>query len=171
VEAGDVAAAVLVAEARLRGPQAFAHALVALRRTLAARGLEERLADALTRFIPIALAEIVRRGPSWIEALPAIEAAVGDLSSCRLPVTLFSAGIRYRHSGDEAVLLELPLEQRAILRGALQLDATGSAPTSAMNEPAPSGGGASPVIPAVQPVSRSEVKPRRKARRGKTART
>lgn len=51
----------------------------------------------------------------WIQATETLATALSDLPECQLPIQMLSVLARYEQSKDETLLLELPLEQRALL--------------------------------------------------------
>jgi hypothetical protein len=51
----------------------------------------------------------------WPVALPALEDALGEAEEFALVLEMLSVAVRYASSGDETVLLELPLELRSLI--------------------------------------------------------
>jgi tetratricopeptide (TPR) repeat protein len=51
----------------------------------------------------------------WIPATETLSTTLSDLPECQFPIQMLSVLARYEQSKDETLLLELPLEQRALL--------------------------------------------------------
>jgi hypothetical protein len=56
------------------------------------------------------------KASDWPEAVTLLRERLGDIHSCELPLQLLSVAVRKAH-GDEAALLDLPLEMRKLLEG------------------------------------------------------
>lgn len=121
-EAAEAATRMLAIEAKLRGPQALGRAVEELMPVLEEHGQQDAMADVLAELLRQLLTDPELEAAPWSGALSRIAAAVAEIPQCRTPLEMLSAGIRFRKSGDRVVLLELPLEQRAIVEEALGLD-------------------------------------------------
>jgi len=51
----------------------------------------------------------------WTKALPLLEGSLSSIPECRIALEMLSVAVRYQQSGDQSILLELPLEQRTLL--------------------------------------------------------
>ena len=111
---------ILSVSVRIFGPQQLPKGLARLRILLKDRIQAGVIGDILTDF----LIENVRDGfegslANWDEALECATAALNDLPDCRIPIEMLQAAVRHSKTGDERILLSLPLEQRQLLEDVL----------------------------------------------------
>lgn len=105
----------LFRESFLRGASAMARQMPQLLRLLAAHDRSNMMGEVMSLFVKAGLRTKQFAGEEWPLAIPILQDALQDLPQCRIPLHLLSVAIRYENSGDESVLLELPLEQRTLL--------------------------------------------------------
>jgi tetratricopeptide (TPR) repeat protein len=111
---------VLLAESRARGPVAMARQIPQFRSLLEKHQMVGTLPAVLSSLLEAQLAAGKFDVEGWSSAIPTLEQALSDLPECSIPFQMLSVAVRYRRSGDRGVLLELPLEQRALLMNGMQ---------------------------------------------------
>jgi tetratricopeptide (TPR) repeat protein len=80
------------------------------------------LGQGLVRSIPVLMSEMVsdKAAQTWLEVWRKL---TGSISEFQIPLRLLNAAVRYRETkGDRRVLLELPIEERNLLKQLLGLD-------------------------------------------------
>jgi DNA-binding MarR family transcriptional regulator len=111
----EALATMMLIEAVERGPLVMAKQVAAARSALDKPGLDPFIADALMRLLRELTSRALMQGKPWDEAIRALSPALGDLPECELPLKMLGAAARYSRTHDVTDLLDLPLEQRALL--------------------------------------------------------
>lgn len=109
-------------EAKERGPVAMARQMSALRTELAGHMKRRILGNGLTTYLAQNVDGEDLSSDEWGIAVPILQSSLGDLAQCKIVLEMFDVAVRYASSGDESVLLELPLEQRELLSQSLGKD-------------------------------------------------
>ena len=112
----EATVAILSASVRSFGPRYLPEGLAKLR-DLSSRWPDRSLVGSvLTGFLKAHAEHGFAGEPAdWERALQEAARALTDLPSCRIPLAMLQAAVRYSKSGDEKHLLALPLEQRQLL--------------------------------------------------------
>lgn len=79
------------------------------------------LGQGLGRSIPALMSEMVsdKAAQTWLEVWREL---VSDIPEFQIPLRLLNAAVRYRDKGDKRVLLELPIEERNLLKPLLGIE-------------------------------------------------
>ncbi len=109
----------LEVELRRKGPNAAVRAVEKVRTALGSRGPEDAFANVVVGFVILALAIRVSNGHEWKEASVALERRLAEAEDCAVALKMLRVGLNYRDSGDERALLELPIEEREVVRDAI----------------------------------------------------
>ncbi len=81
------------------------------------------LGQGLVRSIPMLMSEMVsdKAAQKWLEVWQELGSGY---SQFQIPLRLLDAAVRYREKGDKRVLLELPIEERELLKPLLEKENT-----------------------------------------------
>lgn len=109
------ATALMICEVKERGALSLARQSLGIRDVFERQEKLHILAAALTRLLQHMLEIKGLTGEEWGPALGLLQDAWGSLQACRIPLEILSVAVRYTQTRDTAVLLSLPLEQRALL--------------------------------------------------------
>jgi tetratricopeptide (TPR) repeat protein len=115
---------ILSIELDARGPISACRAFRDFQASLVRHQKEALVADVFTAFAAQCLVHRDAGSEQWPEGLSVLRSTLDDLAECRVALEMLSVGTRYCRERDEAILLDLPLEQRTLLRQRLGLDGT-----------------------------------------------
>jgi tetratricopeptide (TPR) repeat protein len=81
------------------------------------------LGQGLVRSLPMLMSEMVsdKAAQKWLEVLQELGS---NYTEFQIPLRLLDAAVRYREKGDKRVLLELPIEERELLKPLLERSKT-----------------------------------------------
>ena len=117
----DQIVAILSTSVRNFGPRYLPEGLVMLRRLLASLVHEGVLSRILTDLLKGNISRFTGSLDEWESALARVASSLADLPNCQIPIGMLRAAVTYTKTGEEKPLLQLPLEQRQLLREVLPL--------------------------------------------------
>lgn len=150
VNPAETLAMMIAMEASTHSPAHMAEQLLQARSTLEKPGLDDLLGDALSQLLNALLSSPITDATAWEDALPILTRALADLPECELPLKMLGAAVRYSRTFDVADLIDLPLEQRALL-----IDAFEKHPRPAATPDVPSTASQAKTDPASRPSQRA----------------
>jgi len=102
--------------ATLYGPIEMAYIMPEIRQLLSKYMRRGIIGEILTKFISTNNNTDLFSHSEWDVALDSLKASLGDLKQCTIPLNILAVATSYSKTGDEAVLLDLPVEQRELLK-------------------------------------------------------